>query len=235
MTGVTIGGYHSYDDLKMILASREIGLPEPQTTSIEIIGRSGKLDLTEALSSEDGEIHYNNRTLKLTFVTLETISGENWLEFLSGLAAKFHGPNVKVIFDEAPDYYFTGRCSINSFETDCVRQKVVLSIDCDPYQYAVEGSTRILTLASGDTEEVTLSNSGTTQAIPTIIVESEDSGDDTPSILFSYSGGSTALGEGTYKLTGFVLSAGEEEEVTVINQSEEAEVTVTITIQARRI
>ena len=169
MTGVTIDGYHCYDDFKMILASREIGLPEIQTTTIEIPGLDGNLDLTDVLLQEDSKAYppLKDRELKLTFITTVNMSGVVWSEFLSDIADKLHGKKVSVIFDEDPNYYYYGRCSINNFETNCYRNKVVLNFNCEPYKYAIEETRYELLLDSEDTETLELSNNRMV-VIPTI-------------------------------------------------------------------
>ena len=217
MTGVTIGGYHCYDDLKMILARREIGLPEPQVYTVEIPGRNGILDLTDALF--DG-CKFNNRELALTFVTLSSLTGNEWTDFLSEITEILHGQKLQIIFDEDPDYYYLGRCSINSFETNCYRHEVEVACDCAPYKYKLSETTVELTLTAETA--VTLSNEQM-PAIPTIVTDGE--------ITITYEDSSLVLSEGEWIATDLTLAAGETE--WTITPTDTA--TVTITYQEGRL
>ncbi|MBO7326491.1 MAG: hypothetical protein J6U74_03160, partial [Clostridia bacterium] len=67
MKGIKFGDYHSYDDFRLILASKEIGAPSVKTRKIEIEGADGDLDLTDFF----GEPKYENVTHKFTFSTME--------------------------------------------------------------------------------------------------------------------------------------------------------------------
>ncbi len=111
---VKIGGYDCQDDFGMLLASKDIELPTVQTKFVEVPGRDGTLDFTEALS---GRPAYYDRTIKLVFVTCKNISHEEWPDFLSKIANAIHGKRLQIIFDEDPDYYYDGRCVNSKFET----------------------------------------------------------------------------------------------------------------------
>ena len=54
---------NTYDTYGLILSSQEIGLPSVKTKFIDIDGRNGSLDMTEAFD----EVLYGNRTLTFTF------------------------------------------------------------------------------------------------------------------------------------------------------------------------
>jgi len=57
--GVIFGTKNSVTDWDLLMTSKQIGKPEARTNYIEIPGRDGTLDLTEAL----GEIKYNDKSL----------------------------------------------------------------------------------------------------------------------------------------------------------------------------
>ena len=192
ITGVTIGGYHSYDDLNMLLAKREIGLPEVQTSTVEVPGRDGALDLTDVLYG----VKYDNRTIKLTLLTTTVISESNWAELLSDISGKLHGQKLKIIFDEDTDWYYYGRVSINKFQTDCRKQEVVLECDCEPYKLAVEDTVVEVTSPA----EVTL----ICDRMSTIATLTTDA-----TITLVYDSSSLVMSAGTYYLTGIPLEEGE--------------------------
>lgn len=132
IAGVSFDDQHCYDDLGMILAQKEIGLPETQTTYVEVPGRDGVIDLTEAAS---GTVKYNSREITLTFITCKNISELEWPQFLERVAGALHGQKKKITFDEDEDYYYSGRCEIDTFETSNAKQTVVVRCTCDPYKY----------------------------------------------------------------------------------------------------
>jgi hypothetical protein len=66
MKGITFGSLHSYDDLKLILNSKEIGSPETKVNKIDIPGGDSSLDLTDFF----GEPKYEDLTHKFNFSTI---------------------------------------------------------------------------------------------------------------------------------------------------------------------
>lgn len=139
MKGVSFDSTHSYRDWGLILTDAEIGLPEVKTTSIDIPGADGALDLTEAL---DGEVHYGNRELKLTFVTTEQLCRKDWSSLLSDLSSAIHGKRKSVRFDDDTAWVYHGRCYVDAFETSRWTRTVVIRCDCAPYKVGVSDSTK---------------------------------------------------------------------------------------------
>ena len=61
--GVTFGSKNTITDWDLLMISKNIGEAEAITNYVEIPGRDGTLDLTEAL----GEVKYKNRALTFDF------------------------------------------------------------------------------------------------------------------------------------------------------------------------
>ena len=127
--GVRLGEYHSYDDLNIILTKTEISAPEVKTSYVEIQGADGSLDFTEAF----GRIHYNNRKINLSFA---------YIGFMNDFSQKFseiqnllHGKKIKIVFDNDPEYYYNGRCSVDKWSIDKAMGTFNVSIECEPYKY----------------------------------------------------------------------------------------------------
>lgn len=127
--GVRLGEYHSYDDLNIILTKTEISAPEVKTSYVEIQGADGSLDFTEAF----GRIHYNNRKINLSFA---------YIGFMNDFSQKFseiqnllHGKKIKIVFDNDPEYYYFGRCSVDKWSIDKAMGTFNISIECEPYKY----------------------------------------------------------------------------------------------------
>lgn len=66
MKGIMFGNFHSYDDLHLILTSKEIGSPAVKVNKIDVEGADSALDLTDFF----GEPKYEDVTHKFEFSTI---------------------------------------------------------------------------------------------------------------------------------------------------------------------
>lgn len=148
--GVTLGGYHCETDLGLILTDADIQLPDVRTSLVDVPGRDGLLDLSEAV---DGTVRYKNRKITLKFATLERVSGQKWNELLSNVSDKIHGQKMKIEFD-GDGYYYEGRCSVDKFSVNGNRQELTISCDCDPYKLEKEKRKYTATLGTSGNVEV---------------------------------------------------------------------------------
>lgn len=141
MIGIRFGSIHTYDDWKLLLAQKQIGLPEVKTTTVEVPGVDGILDLTEALT---GSVCYGNRELSFTFIALDALSGMTWAELLTKISAAIHGKKMDIVLDDDPEWKYTGRVTIDSFETSRSKRTVVIKCDCDPYKTSLTDGSKSL-------------------------------------------------------------------------------------------
>ena len=111
-----------------------IAVPEPRTNKIEVLGRNGLLDLTDAL----GVVTYGNRNV--WFSSLMVDPSGNLTQRFSNLLNRYHGQRCKVVFDVEPDYYYDGRCIVSREQVDSKYQIVRFDIDADPLKYPVYAS-----------------------------------------------------------------------------------------------
>ena len=81
----------AYDEWNIVLTKPEIPLPEPKTSTVDIKGANGLLDLSEALT---GDILYNNRTIKLNF---EMMDDTDFYDLISDISNYLHGRVVTVL------------------------------------------------------------------------------------------------------------------------------------------
>lgn len=130
MKGITIGGKHTFRDLGLILVdgSENIGLPEVQTYSVEVPGRDGLLDLTEAMT---GGVTYKNRECSWQFADGREY-GER-TDALVGLANMLHGRKLDFVLDDRPDYVCTGRFTAKVEQNRRGFTLLNLTADCEPY------------------------------------------------------------------------------------------------------
>ena len=114
--GVTIivnnNSYHSFNDFGLAIGNNNcIGAPEVETHYVDIPGMNGFLDLTETIA---GHVVYTSREIKIDFGGQYTRA--DWDARISTFRNLFHGKIVKVIFDNDPNYYYTGRAFIEDFD-----------------------------------------------------------------------------------------------------------------------
>ena len=125
--GLTIGGLHTFRDLGLVLIEETIGSPEVQTYTVEVPGRNGLLDLTEALN---GEVAYKNRTCTWKFAdwreygarTNALVAAMNWL----------HGRKLDFVLDDRSEYTGTGRFTAE-LENHRGYTYLTLTADCEPF------------------------------------------------------------------------------------------------------
>jgi len=135
MQGVTFGTKHSYDDFGLILSSKDLSLPEPKTESVDVIGRNGSIDLSEALGDD---VKFKNRTITLNFTVPNGLT--YWSDALSSLSNYLHGQKMRIILDADKTFYYYGRCSIDQFKTNKRTASIVVKCDVEPYKIEVNGA-----------------------------------------------------------------------------------------------
>lgn len=108
--------------------------PEPKLNMIEVPGRNGLLDLTNAL----GPVTYSNRQVWGSFREYGDVSDH--IDKYSEIMNRFHGQRVKVVLDAEPDYYYDGRCTVSTEYTDSKSRLINIAVDADPLKYPVYAS-----------------------------------------------------------------------------------------------
>lgn len=123
---------HTFDDYGLILNNAYASPPVPKTTFIEIPGRDGSIDLTEAL----GGVRFEDRYLyvELTDLNYKLSVGEAFAK----LQRQIDGKRVKVILDKLPSYYFLGRViSFSDPEENGLAGTTTVTIRIEPYRYSI--------------------------------------------------------------------------------------------------
>lgn len=189
MNGITFGDKHSYTDLGLILSSKEIGTSEIKTSIIDIPGRSGSLDMTEAL----GGVKYEDRDLRFTFTMLNAL--RDWAGRLSALSAVCDGRLQQVILDDDPDYYYYGRPYVTGIESEGNVKYVTVSMRAEPYKLKVAETT--YTLTAPGTVELT---NDQMEVVPTVTA--------TEAVNITCGTSTVAIGAGTFEIPGLALEAG---------------------------
>ena len=96
-----IGEKHSYRDFGLILSSKKISPPKPQTKYVDIPMRDGSIDLTEAVSDE---VKFKDRTITLKFTVIDPMN--TWASKVSAIQNYLHGKRMKIVFDDDCAFYY---------------------------------------------------------------------------------------------------------------------------------
>lgn len=195
MEGITFGEVHSYRDLKLLLAKKEMGSPAVKTNEVDIPGADGKLDMTDFF----GEPKYDNVTHKFDFVTLE--EREKFPLQFAVIKNAIHGKKVRIVLDDDPTFFYLGRCHVSSFTNEKGAGAVAVDCDCEPYKYKMQPTTVQVTVDGAQT--VSLTNARK-RAVPEVRIETEGS------IRIEYQVSNIwELGSGIFTLPELELTEGE--------------------------
>jgi len=136
MKGVLFGEKHSYRDFGLILSSKVISPPQPQTKLVDVPLRDGSIDLTESLT---GDVKYKDRKITITFTVIDPVN--MWSDKVSNIENYLHGRRMKIVFDDDCAFYYVGRVAVK----DCKSQKgygtLVIEGTCEPYKYDVQSTS----------------------------------------------------------------------------------------------
>lgn len=196
LRGIKFGDKHSYNNWKLILASQNIGLPEVVTNYVDVPGRDGALDYSEALT---GSPVYGNRTLEFGFLAVPTICSTEWHTLLSDVAACLHGQRLKIVIDDDSSHYYWGRCEISAWQVSKSASTITVACTCDPYKYKAQETSVENTLSSEDTE-ITLTNASR-PVVPTITV--------TAATTITFGSATYSIDKGEHRILGIQLQPGE--------------------------
>lgn len=132
-TGIYFGDIHSFYDLNLILSAVEISPASPKTNYVDIPGGDGALDLTEA----HGEVRYSDRTFKFTFAMnpADDLSEAAWEAKKTEVSNRLNGTACRITLDKDPDYYWQGRCTVDSYKSNKRHRQIVVSARVRPYKY----------------------------------------------------------------------------------------------------
>lgn len=128
-TGISFDNIHSFHDLNLVLSGCEIPPASPKTNYIDIPGADGSVDLTEA----HGEVRFNDRECKFTF-TMKPDDVTDWEEKKTEIGNLLNGKKAKITLDKDSDFYYSGRCTVNSFLSDKKIRQIVVTARVSPYK-----------------------------------------------------------------------------------------------------
>ena len=182
----------AYYDWNIVLTKADIPFPSVKTSSVDIKGANGILDLSEVLT---GDVCYSNRNIKLIFAMMED---KDYRLTISDIANYLHGKNVTLKFTNDNEYFYSGRAVINKCDYSHGKSSLVIAVSADPFKYSITESNVVLNL-NGETKSLTLPNKRM-KVSPTLVV--------TGSVTMTFEGNTYTLSEGEQQLLNFVLSEG---------------------------
>ena len=191
MKGIRFGDMHSWDDLKLILSSKEMGAPAVKSKKLDIEGADSSLDLTDFF----GEPKYEDVTHKFQFSTI--VPYAEFMTLYSRIKNAIHGKKMRVILDDDPHFCWMGRCYVSSFTNEKSIGQVSVECDCEPYKYKIVKT--VVSQAVNGTQAITLTN-GRKRAVPMITT--------TAPMTIEYGGGSWTNSAGTYTIPELELMHG---------------------------
>ena len=130
--------YHTLNDWGLALGNNNyIGDPEMETTYIQVPGRDGLIDASEALS---GRRVYTKR--QLAFELGGVRERLTWDGVISSMRNNVNGRVCRLIIDNDDAYFWRGRVYISNFDRFRDLGRFTLSVpNADPYKYDVLSST----------------------------------------------------------------------------------------------
>lgn len=170
-----------------------IGPPEPRTHLVEVPGRDGSLDLTEAVS---GDVAYRDRAMR--FKLLVARGGADFRRVLTDFMGAVHGRRLAFQLSMDPGYTWTGRFAVDEAYSKVHHGVVSLAVTADPYKRLPD---RRLVCAAGGGAWFLLP-SGRMPVQPTITCPCETE-------VRAEGGDPVLLQAGTWKVRDVVLRMGE--------------------------
>ena len=193
MSDIRFGTKWAHADYGLIVAPYAIPMPEAQASFVEIPGRDGALDLSEAF----GTVRYADRVIPLTLYARAPFDA-----LISAFAADVHGRRMNVIFDRDPTFYYDARITLEDVERH--PGYCELSLECRARPYKLEHFETAITVLPTGSATITLTNTRM-PVVPTITVSAE------MTLTFTIAGvGYTInLAAGSHIVPSLVLTDGE--------------------------
>lgn len=180
MNDIKIGTYNM-QDFGLYLPEYTIPSPTPQTKFIDIIGRDGPVDLSNAL----GDIHFGARKWTLNFKCFDPTI--NWHTLTTNVMNAIHGKRLNFEFADDPNYFWTGRFNVVSYTPRNGEGTIRVDITSDPFKYTklatiVQETVPKTTTYSGSVASFTATeDNGITSLTAAITPVQAGSGDPSPS------------------------------------------------------
>lgn len=168
-TGILFDDIHSFHDLNLVLAPFVLPPAQPKTNYIDVPGRDGSIDATEAT----GEVKYNDREFSFTF-TVYPNDDLTFEERQTVVSNALNGKHCKITIEKDPDYYLEGRCTVNEHFANKRLRQIVVSVRVAPYKLKHQETVETFDLSANETMTIYLTN-GKKPVVPTFTVSGNGS------------------------------------------------------------
>ena len=123
---------NTYDDWLLIPTARPVIVPPPlKSNYVDIPGANGDLDLTEAVTSVPV---FGPREGNIEFYMKSTELSQPWFTMYSNVLTFLHGKSGKLILDDDPEWYYSGRFEIDTYESKEHWAVVSVKYHLQPYK-----------------------------------------------------------------------------------------------------
>ena len=201
LRGVYFGDIHTGTDWNLTMNQYELEPPSIKANYLEIEGRDGSIDLTEALC---GEPKFSDRQLNLRFILTEgNFASRNTL--LTTIYNAVHGRRITFKDEDHSGYHLEGRFAINSSKNDLAYGEIEIAGTMKPF-WMKDIETSTFTEA-GTSKTCNVVNNGRMTVYLTVTTTAESN--------IQYDGGSYSLGAGTFELVDLPVKGGETVQFTV--------------------
>lgn len=133
---VTFGDKNTWDDWRLVPASRPLFNPPPQKVkTLDIPGGDGVIDLSQSLT---GYPVYQNRTGSIEFIVMNDF--KPWHMAYSDIMDYLHGQTMRAVLEDDPEYFYEGRFTVNAWRSEKDWSRIVIDYDVGPYKWSVLSS-----------------------------------------------------------------------------------------------
>lgn len=195
--GVFFGDIHSFEDLNLYLAPFTPEPAAPKESYIDVPGRDGSLDTSEA----HGEMKFQDRNFSMLF-TINPADEKTFDEKVTQVSNALNGKRCRIVFDRDPDYYWDGRLSVNKYAQNKRLGQITINARVHPYKWKLAPTVRAFELI--ETERTVSVSNGRKSVVPTIECTDNDT-------KVTFGGVTHTLSAGTYKILDIRFVEGQNE------------------------
>lgn len=134
-TVVDIDREYDTRDWMLFMCDVSVSDPEARRYQVDVPGRDGTLDLTEAL----GGVYFANRTVQMTFRCVNYTTAR--FHYVSSqLRNALDGRLVQLTLFDDPAYFWKGRCQVETDRSGLEATEIRVTVDADPHKYSIVSS-----------------------------------------------------------------------------------------------
>lgn len=128
---------HTWNDWRLVPVSGSIptpAIPQPKTSFKDIPGSDGQLDYTEVLAGLKFQMRQGSWDFYVVW------NGKPWVDRYSEILQFIQGKRCRIILDDDPHYYYTGRVAVNAVKPSAHFATITFDYVVDPYRFPLYGT-----------------------------------------------------------------------------------------------